>query len=73
VDETAVRYQPWAGRPQNLAGAQIVEATTGDAATSPATVHDGSVRLEFLGDRGLKVRRPDQVHADHGVPLAQGR
>jgi 3-isopropylmalate/(R)-2-methylmalate dehydratase large subunit len=33
-------------------------------------VHDGSVHaFEFLNDRGLKVRRPDQVFAtpDHGV------
>ena len=33
-------------------------------------IHDGSVHaFEFLRDRGLKVRRPDQVFAtpDHGV------
>ncbi|HET7672626.1 MAG TPA: aconitase family protein, partial [Burkholderiales bacterium] len=33
-------------------------------------VHDGSVHaFEFLRDRGLKVRRPDQIFAtpDHGV------
>ena len=33
-------------------------------------IHDGSVHaFEFLADRGLKVRRPDQVFAtpDHGV------
>jgi 3-isopropylmalate/(R)-2-methylmalate dehydratase large subunit len=33
-------------------------------------VHDGSVHaFEFLADRGLKVRRPDQIFAtpDHGV------
>ena len=33
-------------------------------------IHDGSVHaFEFLNDRGLKVRRPDQVFAtpDHGV------
>jgi 3-isopropylmalate/(R)-2-methylmalate dehydratase large subunit len=51
---------------------RIVEGDDGQTLLHVARhlVHDGSVHaFEFLNDRGLKVRRPDQVFAtpDHGV------
>src|SRR3954469_15620014 len=51
---------------------RIVEGADGQTLLHVARhlVHDGSVHaFEFLRDRGLKVRRPDQVFAtpDHGV------
>jgi 3-isopropylmalate/(R)-2-methylmalate dehydratase large subunit len=51
---------------------RIVEGDDGQTLLHVARhlVHDGSVHaFEFLRDRGLKVRRPDQVFAtpDHGV------
>jgi 3-isopropylmalate/(R)-2-methylmalate dehydratase large subunit len=51
---------------------RIVESEDGQTLLHVARhlVHDGSVHaFEFLRDRGLKVRRPDQVFAtpDHGV------
>ena len=51
---------------------KIVEGADGQTLLHVARhlVHDGSVHaFEFLRDRGLKVRRPDQVFAtpDHGV------
>jgi 3-isopropylmalate/(R)-2-methylmalate dehydratase large subunit len=51
---------------------RIVEGDDGQTLLHVARhlVHDGSVHaFEFLRDRGLKVRRPDQIFAtpDHGV------
>ena len=51
---------------------EILEGDDGQALLHVARhlVHDGSVHaFEFLRDRGLKVRRPDQIFAtpDHGV------